>query len=105
MAKLVLVAAIIISLGALFGAVGYLAKNKPIKIQQPQVSPVAEPTKSVEDKTADWKIYNNPEVDFTFKYPLEWEITADYFYETLSGIKATKRTVNLKKVGKMNGFQ
>ncbi len=38
MAKLFLVVAIIISLGAVLGVIGYLAKNKPVKIQQPQVS-------------------------------------------------------------------
>lgn len=59
----------IISLGALFGAVGYLAKNKPVKIQQPQASPAAEPAKSVEDETADWKTYRNEEYGFEFKYP------------------------------------
>ncbi len=38
MAKMILVAAMIVSLGVLFGAIGYLAKNKPVKIQQPEVS-------------------------------------------------------------------
>ena len=40
MAKLFLTAAIIVFLGVLFGAVGYLAKNKPIINSQPQVSPM-----------------------------------------------------------------
>ncbi|MBU4338871.1 hypothetical protein KKB43_02295 [Patescibacteria group bacterium] len=67
MAKLVLVAAIIVSLGALFGAIGYLAKNKAAKIQHPQVSPAP-----VINETADWETYRNEKYGFEFKYPMEW---------------------------------
>lgn len=52
-----------------------------------------------QDETADWKTYSNPEVNFTLKYPKDWEITGDYFYETATGIKSEKRTVVLQKVG------
>ncbi|MBU3965239.1 hypothetical protein KKG29_00085 [Patescibacteria group bacterium] len=37
-AKMILAVAIIVSLGALFGALGYLAKNKQIVNQEPGVS-------------------------------------------------------------------
>ncbi len=74
MAKLFLAIAIIVSLGAMLGVTGYLAKNKAVKIQQPQVSPAAEPAKSVEDETADWKTYRNEEHGFEFKYPLNYKI-------------------------------
>ncbi len=51
MAKLFLVAAIIVSLGAVAGVAGYLAKNKPSKIQQPQVSPASKSTSSITNET------------------------------------------------------
>ncbi len=73
MAKLFLAVAIIISLGALFGAIGYLAKNKPVKIQQPQVSPATEPEKSVENETADWKTYRNNRAEVEIKHPINWQ--------------------------------
>ncbi len=73
MAKMILVVAMIVSLGALFGAIGYLAKNKPVKIQQPQVSPAAEPetANQIIDETADWKTYKNEEYGFEVKYPAD----------------------------------
>ncbi|MBU4338869.1 hypothetical protein KKB43_02305 [Patescibacteria group bacterium] len=40
MAKMILAVAIIVSLGAALGVAGWVAKNKAVKIQQPQVSPV-----------------------------------------------------------------
>jgi len=46
-----------------------------------------------------WKVYNNPEANFTFRYPLDWEINADYLYETVGGVKAKERTVVLRKIG------
>lgn len=73
-AKLVLAVAMIVFLGALFGAAGYLAVNKPAKIQQPQVSPAAEPIKSVEGETADWKTYRNEKYGFEIKYPEDWTV-------------------------------
>ncbi len=66
MAKLVLVVAIIVSLGAV---AGYLAMNKPVKVSQQQISPATEPAKSVEDETADWKTYRNEEYGYEVKYP------------------------------------
>jgi len=88
MAKLVLIAAMIVSLGALFGAIGYLAKNKAAKIQHPQVSPAAEPAKSVQDETADWKTYKNEEYGFEVKYPEDWlknkvDLFPDYMKEAV----------------------
>ncbi len=72
MAKLFLVFAVIISLGAVAGVVGYLVKNKAVKIQQQQISPATEPEKSVEDETKDWKTYRNEEYGFELKYPEYW---------------------------------
>jgi len=56
--------------------------------------------KKLKDETADWKTYNNPEANFIFKYPEGWKIMSEYFYETLTGIKADKITVILGKEGK-----
>lgn len=82
MAKLVLVVAIIVSLGALFGAVGYLAKNKQVKIQQPQISPVPEPnaTNQIIDETADWEILNGS-FNYTIKYPSEFYVKKGFHGE------------------------
>ncbi len=86
MAKLFLAVAVIISLGALFGAIGYLAKNKPVKIQQPQISPVIEPAKQIEDETADWKTYKNKEYGFEFKYPKEFNLDEPAIVEASNDI-------------------
>ncbi|MFZ2970752.1 MAG: hypothetical protein WA063_06400 [Minisyncoccia bacterium] len=79
MAKMILVVAIIISLGAVLGVIGYAVKNKAIKIQQPQVSPAAETAKSVEDETADWKTYKNEEYGFEIKYPINISLGSDLY--------------------------
>lgn len=34
------------------------------------------------DETADWKVYSNPAVDFTLKYPPDWEIKEEYQYKS-----------------------
>jgi len=36
----------------------------------------------IKDETANWKTYSNPEVDFTFKYPPDWEIKQEYQYKS-----------------------
>jgi hypothetical protein len=46
-----------------------------------------------------WQTYSNLETDLTFKYPKNWEIIEDYFYETAGGIKSENRTVILQKIG------
>ncbi|MBU4142120.1 hypothetical protein KKE99_04600, partial [Patescibacteria group bacterium] len=69
MAKMILAVAMIVSLGAALGVAGWVAKNKTVKISQPQVSPATEPAKSVEYKTADWQTYRNEEYGFEVKYP------------------------------------
>lgn len=43
----------------------------------------------------DWQIYKNDLADFTFKYPMEWEIREDYLYETGGGTKAEHRAIVL----------
>ena len=53
--------------------------------------------RQIED-TLNWNIYSNSEVNFTFKYPKDWEIIDDYFYETLEGVKSPHRTVTLHKI-------
>ncbi|MBU4338391.1 hypothetical protein KKB43_04480 [Patescibacteria group bacterium] len=82
MAKLVLVAAIIVSLGAVAGVAGYLAKNKAVKISQPQVLPAAEQeaANQIIDETADWQTYRNEEYGLEVKYPEDFECR-DYSYE------------------------
>ncbi len=72
MPKLIMIVSLIVCAGAMIGVLGYLTKNKQVKIQQPQVSPATEPTKSVENETADWKTYRNEEYGFEVKYPLEF---------------------------------
>lgn len=47
------------------------------------------------DETEDWQTYKNDLAGFTFKYPQNWEIRNDYFYETAGGSKAEQRTVVL----------
>ncbi len=46
-------------------------------------------------KTTNWKTYSNPEAKFTFKYPENWEVKADYYYQTSAGVKAVKPTIVL----------
>jgi len=36
----------------------------------------------IEDETANWKTYLNPEVNFIFRYPNNWEIKKDYEYKS-----------------------
>ena len=46
----------------------------------------------VNAKTVSWHSYSNPKVNFTFKYPNDWEITDDFFYKT-------SWTINLQRKG------
>ncbi len=75
---LILTVSFIVSVGAILGATGYLAKNKELVNQPQQFAPVFEPTITstpiVKDETADWKTYKNPEGIFSFKYPANWNI-------------------------------
>jgi len=52
------------------------------------------------EKKLNWNIYTNPEANFTFKYPEDWMIVSEYFYETLGGFKSKALTVTLGKEGK-----
>ncbi len=58
--------------------------------------------KSTKNETADWKIYSNPEVDFIFKYPKDWEIR-DYEYKSAACQVNPKcegaKVVELSKIG------
>jgi len=47
----------------------------------------------------EWKTCLNPEADFTFKYPVEWVVEDEYFYETPAGEKAEYLTVILRETG------
>ncbi len=40
------------------------------------------PEKVSEDETANWEIYSNAEVNFSFKYPPGWEIKQEYQYKS-----------------------
>ncbi|MEA2097636.1 MAG: hypothetical protein U9P70_00970 [Patescibacteria group bacterium] len=82
---------------------GGLLVGKRSKISEP-VEPSQKKVVEVIEKedTSEWNIYNNPEVDFTFKYPEDWEIIADYFYETAAGSRADAPTVILRKIGNEN---
>jgi eight-cysteine-cluster-containing protein len=51
------------------------------------------------DETTDWKTYFNPQDDFTFKYPQDWEIKYSYIYKTPAESKAKRSTVTLGKMG------
>jgi len=55
--------------------------------------------KEVKNETTDWQTYSNPKANFTFKYPNDWEIIEDYFYETAAGSKAKNPTIVLQKIG------
>lgn len=71
---------------------GYLSKNKAVKIQQSQVTPVMklEATNQIIDETADWKVYRNEEYGFEVKYPKEYRVkeekgkNSDYFWIVIS---------------------
>jgi|GEM_PF-2027581 len=56
-----------------------------------------------QDETANWKIYSNPEANFIFKYPNNWEIKKDYEYKSAACQVDPKckgvRVVDLGKMG------
>ena len=69
-----------------FGEVSDLEKNgnkiiKPIVEKQTEESEII--SKAV-NEIANWKTYNNPEVNFTFKYSNYWEIKEDYQYKSVA---------------------
>lgn len=65
MAKLVLVVAIIASLGMVLGILGYALTKQKLVVQNPPVAQKA-------GKTADWKTYKNEEYGYEIKYPKDW---------------------------------
>lgn len=58
MAKLVLIICVIFSFGAVLGVAGWVVKNKPVKIQQPQISSAPEPTASIVTYSPE-EVWNN----------------------------------------------
>ena len=108
---------IILLFGTLLGLFGYylVKDNNAIDDKLKNMNKTADDKMSNDSENnniineidiSDWKTYNNSETDFTFKYPKNWEIVNDYFYETLSGSRAERRTVNLKRniENKMNNW-
>lgn len=93
--KTIMVVTIFVCFGALIGAIGYLAMKS--KTEPPVLPPVEKEESKID--TSDWKIYNNPETDFTFKYPNNWEVKQDYLYKTAAGVEAESRTVILGPIG------
>jgi hypothetical protein len=48
----------------------------------------------------DWHTYSNTEANFSFRYPKDWKITSEFFYETPAGIKSDAMTVVLESNSK-----
>ncbi|MDP3479839.1 MAG: hypothetical protein Q8R88_08710 [Desulfoprunum sp.] len=48
---------------------------------------------------ASWQTYANTDANFTFRYPKDWEIADDDFYETAGGAIANQRSVTLQTIG------
>lgn len=49
-----------------------------------------------------WQEYDNPLAGFTFRYPTDWMIEQEYYYETLGAQKAKYPTVVLRQIGNEN---
>lgn len=83
LAKMIIILAVIISIGTMAGSLKYLAelsRPQPITVQ-PSPNPTSNPTSeknldSEKDETADWKIYKNEEYNFEFKYPANWDASS-----------------------------
>jgi len=55
-----------------------------------------------QDETANWKTYSNPEVNFIFKYPNNWEIKKDYEYKNAACQLDQKcKGIRVVELGKM----
>lgn len=79
----------------------FTAENSKMSFVQNYFDKIVNTFKFTEEKDeiADWNVYSNPEVDFTFKYPKDWEIKQDYFYTWPDGTVSDKRTVVLRRTG------
>lgn len=53
----------------------------------------------VEVQAREWPIYNHPQGRFGFRYPPEWEIIDEYYYETAAGEQSPYLTVILAQIG------
>lgn len=51
-----------------------------------------------------WKVYDNPKANFTFRYPPDWKITADFLYITPGGAKAVERTIAISYPEERHGI-
>lgn len=96
MTKLIMAVSLIVLIGALFRTVEYfLAMPKDEIVINNEI----EKEEIEKDETADWQVYSRSDVAFEFRYPKNWEITADYFYETPAGIKANIPTILFREIG------
>lgn len=68
---------IVILIALALGVGGYMlynqqAKPTPPPTTQPTPSPTASPVPTDTGETADWKIYSNPKLGYSVKYPKSW---------------------------------
>lgn len=54
-------------------------------------------TKNIGYTTSDWQTYQGD--NFSFKYPIDWEIKSTEYHKTPAGFEATVPTIILAKVG------
>ena len=87
---LVIVLAVAIAGAGIFAYQYYWPLEKEVEIPEEN---------QPKDETVNWRVYSSSETNFTFRYPENWEIIDDYFYETAAGIKSEQRTVILQKIG------
>jgi hypothetical protein len=89
---------IVVILAAIVGG-GILWYIKKQEVPPIELSEIKKPER-IEDETVNWNTYYNPQVDFTFKYPKNYEFKKHYFY--LSGKNKWNLKIVLGKIGEDN---